>query len=154
MALGFTDIAACGIMGNLYAESGLRGDNLQNSYEKRLGNDKNYTERVNNGSYSRASFGADKAGYGVAQWTAKGRKLGLYDFCMSHNRDISLLQDQLFYLALECHQMGLFAKLNKCKTSYDAAVMFMLKYERPKDQSLKARARRGALGTSYWIKRG
>ena len=36
-ALGFTEAAACGIMANLYCESGLRGDNVQNSYERKVG---------------------------------------------------------------------------------------------------------------------
>ena len=36
-AQGLTDAGAAGLMGNLYAESGLRPDNLQNSYEGRLG---------------------------------------------------------------------------------------------------------------------
>lgn len=34
---GLNDFAVAGIMGNLLAESGLRADNLQNSYEKKLG---------------------------------------------------------------------------------------------------------------------
>lgn len=151
-ALGFTEIASCGIMGNLYAESGLRGDNVQNSYEKKVGSDKTYTAGVNSGKISRKSFGGDSAGYGLAQWTSKGRKLALYDFCMSHNKDISLVEDQLFFLALECHSSGLFPKLNACKTPYDAAVLFMLKFERPKDQSTKAQIKRGSLGTQYWLK--
>ena len=42
-----------GLMGNLYAESGLRPDNLQNSYEKSLGlTDAQYTAAVDNGSYT------------------------------------------------------------------------------------------------------
>ena len=145
-ALGFTEEASCGIMANLYCESGLRGDNVQNSYERKVGNDRAYTDGVNSGKIT------DSAGYGLAQWSSKGRKLALYDFCMSHNKDISLVEDQLFFLAMECHQMKLFPKLNKCKTAYDAAILFMTKFERPKDQSLRARMRRGSLGTSYWLK--
>ena len=36
-AAGFNDYATAGIMGNMYAESGLRPNNLQNSYKKKLG---------------------------------------------------------------------------------------------------------------------
>lgn len=36
-AQGLTDAGAAGLMGNLYAESGLRPNNLQNSYEGKLG---------------------------------------------------------------------------------------------------------------------
>ena len=151
-ALGFTEEASCGIMANLYCESGHRGDNVQNSYERKVGNDRAYTDRVNSGKISRKSFGSDSAGYGLAQWTSKGRKLALYDFCMSHNKDISLIEDQLFFLAMVCHQLKLFPKLNKCKTAYDAAILLLTNFERPMDQSLRARMRRGSLGTSYWIK--
>ena len=50
-----------GLMGNLQAESGLRPDNLQNSYEKKLGmTDEEYTAAVDNGSYT--NFVQDKAG--------------------------------------------------------------------------------------------
>ena len=55
-------------MDNLYAESGLNPMNLQNSYEKKLGmTDSQYTQAVDNGSYS--NFVKDYAGYGLAQWT-------------------------------------------------------------------------------------
>ena len=44
-AQGMTDCGAAGLMGNLYAESGLIPTNLQNSYEKKLGyTDATYTE--------------------------------------------------------------------------------------------------------------
>ena len=67
-AQGLTDAGTAGLMGNLYAESGLRPNNLQNSYEGKLGMaDAEYTERVDSGSY--ANFVRDSAGYGLCQWT-------------------------------------------------------------------------------------
>ena len=70
---GLTDAGAAGLMGNLYAESGLRPNNLQNSYEGKLGMaDAEYTELVDKGSY--ANFGNDRAGYGLAQCTRPGRR--------------------------------------------------------------------------------
>ena len=67
-AQGLTDAGAAGLMGNLYAESGLRANNLQNSYEGRLGmTDAEYTEMVNRGTYT--NFANDRAGYGLCQWT-------------------------------------------------------------------------------------
>ena len=48
-------------MGHGFAESGLKPDNLQNSYERKLGMaDAEYTEMVDNGTY--ANFAHDKAG--------------------------------------------------------------------------------------------
>ena len=67
-AQGLTDAGAAGLMGNLYAESGLRPNNLQNSYEGKLGMaDAEYTERVDSGSYT--NFAHDCAGYG-GYWDA------------------------------------------------------------------------------------
>ena len=52
-----------GLMGNLYAESALRPNNLQNTYEKKLGlSDTQYTAKVDDGSYT--NFVKDSAGYG------------------------------------------------------------------------------------------
>ena len=65
---GLNDCGAAGLMGNLYAESGLRPDNLQNTYEKKLGmTDTSYTAAVDGGTYT--GFVRDCAGYGLAQWT-------------------------------------------------------------------------------------
>ena len=59
---------AAGLMGNLYAESGLSPTNLQDSYEASLGyDDQSYTNAVDNGTYQ--NFVHDQAGYGLAQST-------------------------------------------------------------------------------------
>ena len=64
---GLSEAAVFGLMGNIYAESGLLPNNLQNSYEKKLGfTDASYTLAVDNGSYK--NFTADAAGYGFCQW--------------------------------------------------------------------------------------
>lgn len=67
-AKGLNDYGVAGLMGNLYAESGLRPCNLQQTYEKSLGmTDAEYTSAVDSGVYT--NFVEDKAGYGLAQWT-------------------------------------------------------------------------------------
>ena len=49
---GLSDCGAAGLMGNLYAESGLKSTNLQNSYEKKLGfSDEDYTAQIDAGIY-------------------------------------------------------------------------------------------------------
>ena len=64
---GLSSCGAAGLMGNLYAESGLNPQNLQNSYEKKMGHtDASYTAAVDNGSHG--NFARDGAGYGLAQW--------------------------------------------------------------------------------------
>ncbi len=59
---GLNDFAVAGIIGNLFAESGLRPDNLQNSYEKKLGmSDAEYTAAVDNGSYDNTKMRKQRA---------------------------------------------------------------------------------------------
>lgn len=89
-----------GLMGNLYAESGLNPMNLEGTYEESLGyTDESYTEAVDSGTYTR--FGYDSAGYGLAQWTTDGRKQGLQAFAIEHGTSISDLGMQLDYLCYE-----------------------------------------------------
>lgn len=84
-------------MGNLYAESGLRANNLQNSYEKKLNiTDAEYTRLVDENAYP--DFVKDKAGYGLAQWTFWSRKQALLDFAKSKGKSIGDLQMQLDFL--------------------------------------------------------
>lgn len=102
---GYSKIAAAGVLGNIFAESGVRADNLQNSYETKLGmTDEEYTEAVNNGTY--ADFINDSAGYGLAQWTSAGRKEGLYLFAQSRGTDINDSSMQIEYLLGEISQSG------------------------------------------------
>ena len=84
---GLTEAGAAGLMGNLYAESGLSSQNLQNSYEKKLGyTDTTYTAAVNNGKYT--NFVYDSAGYGLAQWTYWSRKEGLLK--LAQKKEVSI----------------------------------------------------------------
>jgi hypothetical protein len=53
-------------MGNIFAESAFRSQNLQNTFEKSLGmTDSEYTFSVDDNSYT--NFVQDKAGYGLCQ---------------------------------------------------------------------------------------
>lgn len=94
---GLNNYGIAGLMGNLYAESGLKATNLQNSYEKKLGmTDDSYTTSVDNGDYT--NFVCDSAGYGLAQWTYWSRKQNLLDFVRSKGKSIGDLETQLEFL--------------------------------------------------------
>ena len=83
-----------GLMGNLYAESGFRPQNLQNVYEKLLNRtDEEYTKQVDSGEYK--DFVEDKAGYGLAQWTYWSRKEKLLKFAKDKKKSIGDLEMQL-----------------------------------------------------------
>ena len=91
---------AAGVMGNLYAESGLHSNNLQSTYEKKLGmTDAQYTAAVDEKTYT--SFVEDKAGYGLAQWTYWSRKKALLAFAQEKGKSIGDLRIQLEFLCKE-----------------------------------------------------
>ena len=98
---GLNAYAVAGLMGNLYAESGLNSCNLQNSYNKSLNmTDAQYTAAVDNGSYG--NFVKDKAGYGLAQWTYHTRKQALFDYAKKAGASIGSLDMQLAFCGTSC----------------------------------------------------
>ena len=152
-AQGLTDAGAAGLMGNLYAESGLRPDNLQNSYEGKLGMaDAEYTEMVDKGSYT--NFIHDKAGYGLCQWTYWSRKAALLAYAKAAGKSIGDLEMQLGFLMQELFT-GYKAVLNVLKTTSSvqtASDAVFLQFERPADQSVAAKTRRASYGQKYFDK--
>ena len=141
---GYTNAGTAGIMGNLYAESALRSNNLQNTYEKKLGSDDVYTGKVNNKSYSRSRFYNDKAGYGLAQWTASSRKKKLYDALIGQGIPIDDTTGQINYLARELESdFSATNNLLKSTNSVNAASDAMLHdFERPANAKDKETQRR------------
>ena len=150
---GLTDAGAAGLMGNLYAESGLRPNNLQNSYEGKLGmTDTEYTERVDSGSYT--NFVRDSAGYGLCQWTYWSRKANLHKFAKDAGKSIGDLEMQLGFLMQELSN-GYKTVLNILKTATSVRVAsdaVLLQFERPADQSEAAKSRRAGFGQKYFDK--
>lgn len=142
-----------GLMGNLYAESGLRPDNLQNSYEKSLGmTDAQYTAAVDNGSYT--NFVKDKAGYGLAQWTYWSRKQNMYNYIKGVKASIGDLEAQLNFLWKELTEgySGVLADLKSAKSVLEASNSVLLKFERPADQSVNVQNKRASYGQVYYDK--
>lgn len=90
-----------GLFGNLYAESGMKPGNLQNSSEKKLGlTDEAYTAAVDSGNYK--NFVHDSAGYGLAQWTYWSRKEAMLAFHQAKGASIgdALTQAEFLYKEL------------------------------------------------------
>lgn len=142
-----------GLMGNLYAESGLRSDNLQNSYEKSLGHtDASYTAAVDNGSYD--NFVKDCAGYGLAQWTYWSRKQKLLEYAKSKNKSVGDFSTQLDFLYKELTEgYGAVVSVLKTATSVLAASnAVLLQFERPANQSESVQKARAAYGQKYYDK--
>lgn len=150
---GLTDAGAAGLMGNIYTESGLRPNNLQNSCEKKLGyTDAAYTAAVDNGKYK--NFDTDRAGYGLCQWTHPARKKNLRFFAKSAGKSIGDLNIQLEFLMKELAESfsAVLAVLKKTDSVQAASDMVLLQFERPAVQSEAAKARRASFGQKYFDK--
>lgn len=152
-AAGMTACGAAGLMGNLYAESGLRPNNLQNSYEGKLGMaDAEYTELVDHGKYT--NFARDSAGYGLAQWTYHTRKAALLAFAKERGASIGDLEMQLAFLLHELGGSfpGVLETLKTAKTIEAASNAVLLKFERPANQGNAVKLKRVQYGQVYYNK--
>ena len=137
-------------MGNLYAESGLMPNNLQNAYNNKLGKtDAEYTAAVDNGSYG--NFVKDSAGYGLAQWTYWSRKQALFNHAKQAGVSIADLNMQLGFLWEELQgYTAVMDALKKAGSVRAASDAVLTGYEKPADQSetvkkKACRVRRGIL---------
>ena len=150
---GMTDAGVAGLMGNLFAESGLNPKNLQNTYEKKLGyTDATYTAAVDNGTYT--NFVRDSAGYGLCQWTYWSRKEALLAYAKAAGKSIGDLEMQLGFLMKELSSgyKAVLAVLKTATTVRAASDAVLLQFERPADQSETAKARRAGFGQKYFDK--
>ena len=152
-AKGLTDAGAAGLMGNLYAESGLCPTNLQNNFETKLCmTDAGYTAQVDSGSYT--NFARDGAGYGLAQWTWHTRKAALLEYAKVCHRSIGDLEMQLDFLLHELTTSfpAVLATLKSADSVWDASDVVLLQFERPADQSEATRAKRAGYSQKFFDK--
>jgi hypothetical protein len=149
---GLNDFAVAGVMGNLFAESGLKPTNLQNSFEIKLNlTDDTYTKGVDSGTYT--SFVKDSAGYGLAQWTYYTRKQSLLDFAKATGASIGDLTMQLNFLWKELQGYAAIMNVLKTATSVlSASNVILTQFERPADQSTSVQAARAKYGQGYYDK--
>lgn len=139
-----------GLMGNLYAESGLMPNNLQNTFSKKFNmSDEEYTAAVDAGTY--ANFAKDSAGYGLAQWTYSARKLNLYNYVKTKGVSIGDLEAQLEFLYKELiTYTNVMKVLKEAKTIQEASDIVLTKYERPANQSDAVKEKRASYGKKYF----
>ena len=121
--LGLSKEQAAGVVGNLWAESGLVPDRIQGSGMKR-------------GVLPQAGNG----GYGWAQYTNPSYKTDLINFAKDRGIDLNTqpLTDELNYEYLKHWIVKNQSRFNALKSTKDlrgATDYFLKKYERPADQS-------------------
>ncbi|MBQ9059636.1 MAG: hypothetical protein IJ128_00655 [Firmicutes bacterium] len=165
--MGLNRAAACGVMTNLYAESGMLPNNLENRYNVLYGlTDKQYTSRVNkgkknNGKYKSGYgktryFTKDYCGYGICQWTSLGRRATLLKLAVKKDVSIANLNMQLQFLQseLEDSDPQVWASLKKVPDNacgaYLAAVHFCAAFEIPANTNATAASRGKNCLSTYW----
>ena len=141
--------AAAGLMGNLYAESGLVPTNLQDACEASLGyEDGTYTEAVDSGTYS--DFTTDWAGYGLAQWTWQERKQNLMAFAQDAGMSVGSLDLQLRFVAWELEERGLLSELQAVRSVRESSDLVLFRYEAPLDTSARTQTVRCGLSMTFY----
>lgn len=151
---GFNDFGVAGLMGNLYAESGLKPNNMENQYQPKLGlTDETYTRAVDNGIYT--NFVKDAVGYGLAQWTYWTRKQNLLEYAKKQNKSIGDLNMQLEFLIMELKQSysnSVYNVLKEAKSVLEASNAVLLKFERPANTGVSVQRTRASYGQKFYDK--
>lgn len=141
------------LAGNWRAECGFKANNLQNSFQKKLGHtDESYTKAVDDGSYQ--NFVRDGAGYGCAQWTYWSRKQGLLNYAKEKGTSIGDEEMQFEYAWKELSQgyKSVLSALKNAKSVKDASYIVLTQYERPANQGTKVQAERTSYGEEFYKK--
>ena len=134
---GWDDIHIAGVMGNMSAESGFRGDNVNNNAPY---TDEQYTSMVKSGAISRATFASDPWAYGLIQWL-DSRKGALYDYVKQKNGNLGMIDDietQLEFLLVEHDRLQEYLN-NTYSSPEDAAYGFEAIVERSGGSRLDVR---------------
>jgi len=118
--LNLTEAQAAGIVGNMIAESGVENARPQNTP----------------GGTKGPLVVDDKTGYGIVQWTSRGRQQALYDFAVSKGHDMSkpLTMDLEYQFFLKEFQGDYGYVLNQIRQAKDvkgSSTIFMQQYEVP-----------------------
>lgn len=145
------EYGVAGLMGNLYAESALRSNNLQNTYEKSLCyTDDTYTTAVDNGAY--ANFVKDSAGYGLAQWTYWSRKQALLEYAKSVNKSIGDFEMQMEFLwkELSSNYKSTLNAIKAAQSVAEASTYVLIHFEAPADQGETVQSKRASYGQKYY----
>lgn len=93
---GLTHAGACGLMGNMKAESGMKANIAQRGMTAM--SDEQYTAAADAGTIS---FEYDSVGYGLCQWTFWSRKAGLLKFARAYGVSVGDEAMQVSYCIRE-----------------------------------------------------
>ena len=135
-AAGLSARGACGMMGNLMAESSL----IANIAQRGMTNlsDADYTSKYDK---SPAACYKDGVGYGLAQWTYWSRKQNLFEFANAKGKSVGDENTQVEFIIheLRTEYSGLFSYLCACEDMYEATSRICKEYERPAVNNIDTR---------------
>lgn len=135
-AAGLTIEGACGLMGNMQAESMMKSNIAQRGMTKL--SDEQYTAAADNGLLD---FVRDSVGYGLCQWTYHTRKAALLAFCKARGVSVGDEQAQVAFCLQELQRDYPMVMLT-LKTShelYQCTADVCTKFERPAVNNIDAR---------------
>lgn len=166
--MGLNMAAACGVMTNINAESGMNPINLENRYNTIYGlTDSEYTKRVDEGkgayktkSGKKRNFKTDYCGYGLCQWTSLGRRTNLLEKALKKKVSVGNITMQLEFLndELDSSYSSVINTLksvpNNAQGAYVAAFIFCNNFEVPANTINTATSRaKTCIGKGgYWHK--
>ena len=139
-AAGLTAEGACGLMGNMMAESSMRSNNV----EDRSGmDDDRYTALVDAGDYDFATDYGKHYGYGLAQWTLASRKENLLNMAKKRGCSVGDEAMQVDFAVWELSNQfpGTWRLLTTSHDLYECTRQVCLDYERPAANNIDARYR-------------
>lgn len=133
---GLTVEGACGLMGNMQAESGMQANIAQRGMTSL--SDKDYTASADMGAID---FAHDAVGYGLCQWTYWSRKRALLEFARARGVSVG---DEAMQVEFCIHELrrdypALFAALCESGSVYDCAARVCREYERPAINNIEQR---------------
>lgn len=162
---GLNDFGTAGLMGNLYAESGLMPNNLQNTGNKNFNlTDDDYVKIIDTDDksyscvykgkkyYGREAVIYDGQGFGIAQWTFWSRKRDFLLFVLSKGKSAGDLNVQLDFLMKELSEgyVGVLNTLCNAISVLEASNEVLFRFERPANQDESVQAKRCAFGQKYY----
>ena len=127
---GLTEIGACAMMGNMYKESFLKSNNVENSSNL---SDEEYTAAVDDGRITGHQFAVDRLGYGLYQATLASRKQSLYNLAQSKGVSISdeAMQCEMCLIELKRDFSNLYCWLQTATDLDEATEKICWEFENP-----------------------
>lgn len=163
---GMTQEGAAGMMGNMWAESGIIPNRVETLCLQRLAElgkhytNATYTAFVDDGTITKAQFlnplPGKQYGYGLCQWTSPTRKSGLYNLAKSRGTSIGDLEMQLEFLVgeLQSSYKSVWETLSTTHNVRTATDTVLTKFEMPADTSQAMKNWRYTYSMKYYEQYG